>query len=812
MLASRRRIPIAWALILPLLVPAGAPADDGKPIRLITQEVHLVNPRHMVVKSGASDVLFSSPDARHLAYVTQQGGRYVVAVDGVEGKPYDLIQLPLLFSSDSQRLAYVAGIIRQGKLSWHLVVDGVEGKGYDGVVLPRYENTASAAGAARVFESGIEVTPGPRAPGAAHVFSPDSRHIAFIAIRDEQPAPSAGSAVGSGFVVRPDGYLITCAHVLRSAAAIQVVIGGKTYSAALVARDDLHDLALLKVEARGLPTLPLGDSERVASGDEVRVLGYPLASELGDSAKIFRGKVSGGVSQTDPNLIQTDAAVNPGNSGGPLVNDRGEVVGIVSAKLAGADVGKHGVAIPTNTLRVLLRSRQIETDAGPTPAKLEGAGLFKKVAPAVAMVRISTKEDLVRSNQHAHAKQFIVIDGVAGPEFDEVFANSVIFSPDSARLAYSASDGSGVCAVVDGKSQRRYERLRALTFSPDSKRLAYVATVGTRVRVVLDGNEGQEYLWVGAGPSLRSGPVFSPDSQRLAYVGSRDMGPGDLKLFVVVHGPVGQVREVGPPHGGTPGPPVFSPDGRRLAYAVLGDSSGGSERNWRVVVDGREEKAFPVASIPIDEFAMPVFSPDSRRLAYTVSYKAPPAGEVCWRVVVDGQEEKEYSAGSFGLRPGDFSMPLFSPDGKHVAYQAAQGGTGNSRKRECFVVRNGVEGKHYGGTHFLVFSPDSSHCAYMAAAPPRMVLDGKEGKIYERVALPVFSPDGRHLAYQASERGARSQNGRTRAWRIVVDGVEGEVYDYPDRLRQPATPVFDGPDTFHFLAGTVRIDVKITTR
>jgi hypothetical protein len=786
-------------LALAFSFPAQAAASDEKRVRLVTEEVRLVNPAHVIVKSGRDEVIFPSPDARHLAYVARQGGRLVVAVDGVPSGPYDFIQLPLVFSPDSRHLAYVAALISQGKVSWHMVVDGVQGKGYDGIIIPRREGRVP--GARRVFQSGIEVREGPPQPGEPRLFSPNSQRIAYIAIRDEEPVAFVGQAVASGFVVSRDGHIVTCAHALMKAAAIQVIIGGKRYDAAQVATDTEKDLALVKIDGRDLPALPLGDSERVAAGDSVRVLGYPLASELGESLKIMSGVVSGTSTQAGRKLVKTDVAVNPGNSGGPLVNDRGEAIGMVSTKLPGAEAGKIGVALASGTVLDLLRAHKVRPEPASNATKLDGAALFKKAAPAIVMVRISTREELVRGNRHAKAKRFVVVDGVAGPEHDEVFADELMFSPDSSGIAYTASDGRGVFAVVDDKPQRPHERLGRLTFSPDGKRLVYVVTESGRQRVVLDGREGSEYIWLAAGPSFNSGPIFSADSQRLAYVGPRDVG--GYKFFTVVHGPNGEVKELEAP--GIPGPPVFSPDSQHLAYAVsnkASDESAGA--NWHVVVDGREEKGYRVLSTPIDEFNMPVFSRDSHRLAYAVNYEG--AGKrPSWRVVIDGHEEKEYAEGAFGFRPGDFSMPIFSPDSRHVAYHAAQGIAGMSRKRECFVVRDGIEGKDYGGTHFLVFSPDSQHLAYVAAAPAVMVVDGNEGKKYDRIGRPVFSPDSAHLAYYA---GAAAD---TRSWRIVVDGVEGEVYNYPARMREPPPPVFDGPDALHFLAGKVRVDVKIIT-
>lgn len=143
---------------------------------------------------------------------------------------------------------------------------------------------------------------------------------------------------GSGFVVRPNGYIVTNSHVVETARQIKVHLpDGDTYNARLVGRDEVSDLAVLKISADGLPTATLGNSTKLRVGDWVMTMGNALALKGGPTVTL--GIVSGldrtlrAEEDTFYGLIQTDAAINTGNSGGPLVNLDGEVVGINQATL-----------------------------------------------------------------------------------------------------------------------------------------------------------------------------------------------------------------------------------------------------------------------------------------------------------------------------------------------------------------------------------------------------------------------------------------------------------------------------------------------
>lgn len=165
---------------------------------------------------------------------------------------------------------------------------------------------------------------------------------------------------GTGFIIEPDGYILTNHHVVENATKVQVKVNGKDdYDAKIVGRDPASDLALLKIEGKTpFPTVTLGDSDRIRVGDWVMAIGDPLSFEKTVTVGVVSGKGRwAGLSQATSsfeNLIQTDAAINFGNSGGPLLNTAGEVVGINTA-IANPRLAQNiGFAVPVNVARRLL--------------------------------------------------------------------------------------------------------------------------------------------------------------------------------------------------------------------------------------------------------------------------------------------------------------------------------------------------------------------------------------------------------------------------------------------------------------------------
>ena len=162
------------------------------------------------------------------------------------------------------------------------------------------------------------------------------------------------SGAGSGVIISSDGYILTCAHVVSGASNITVSIGDKDYPATLVGEDTTSDIAVVKVDATGLTPATVGNSDNLKVGESVMAVGNPLG-ELGGtvtsgivSALNRSVSIQGSSSVNTMSLIQMDASVSPGNSGGGLFNMNGELVGIVNAKSSDSDAEGLGFAIPVN--------------------------------------------------------------------------------------------------------------------------------------------------------------------------------------------------------------------------------------------------------------------------------------------------------------------------------------------------------------------------------------------------------------------------------------------------------------------------------
>ena len=162
------------------------------------------------------------------------------------------------------------------------------------------------------------------------------------------------SGAGSGVIISSDGYILTCAHVVDGASTITVTIGDKDYTATLVGEDTTSDIAVIKIDADGLTPATVGNSDGLKVGQSVMAVGNPLG-ELGGTvtggmiSALNRSVTIQGTSSTNTmSLIQMDASVSPGNSGGGLFNMSGELVGIVNAKSSSSDAEGLGFAIPIN--------------------------------------------------------------------------------------------------------------------------------------------------------------------------------------------------------------------------------------------------------------------------------------------------------------------------------------------------------------------------------------------------------------------------------------------------------------------------------
>ena len=234
------------------------------------------------------------------------------------------------------------------------------GNGGHKVVIQQVERSDSSAASdsADAAADGTTVSSGMTTAQVAKMVSPS-----VVVITTEQVVYSqwswygqsqVESGAGSGVIISSDGYILTCDHVVSGASNITVTIGDDDYTATVVGEDSTSDVAVLKIDANGLTPAVVGDSDTLTVGDNVLAVGNPLG-ELGGtvtsgivSALTRSVSIQSSGSLNTMSLVQMDASVSPGNSGGGLFNMNGELVGVVNAKSSDSDAEGLGFAIPIN--------------------------------------------------------------------------------------------------------------------------------------------------------------------------------------------------------------------------------------------------------------------------------------------------------------------------------------------------------------------------------------------------------------------------------------------------------------------------------
>ena len=256
-----------------------------------------------------------------------------------------------------------------------------------------------------------------------------------------QPREQKGS--GSGVIIRPDGYIVTNNHVVSGATSINVTLNDNSqYEATVVGTDPATDVAIIKIDAQNLPAIPLGDSDQLRLGEWVLAIGSPLGAQL--RGTITAGIVSAkGRSMPDgsgefkiESFIQTDAAVNPGNSGGALVNKKGELVGINTAIVSqtGSYTG-YSFAVPVNIVKRVA-------------ADLIDFGSVKRAMLGITMQPVSTLDKKIQEDLKLNSMNGVYIVEVSkGSAAEEagLKQGDVIIAIDGQRI----SDGASVQEKVN---------------------------------------------------------------------------------------------------------------------------------------------------------------------------------------------------------------------------------------------------------------------------------------------------------------------------------------------------------------------------
>jgi serine protease Do len=209
-------------------------------------------------------------------------------------------------------------------------------------------------------------------------------------------AGESGMWSGTGFFINDAGLIVTNRHVVKGATTLVVMVDGKRTPAEVVKIDEEQDLALVKLKTvtAKTPFVQLAKADNPGDGAECTVLGFPMLDQLGGSIKVTRGIVSSGNARDEGADVMTDAKVNPGNSGGPMLDRYGNVLGVVTMKTANAAFqDSYGMAISAGKVRKFLAKNKVTVDAAaPGAAGLSAEEIAAKVKPATVCIICTGKD------------------------------------------------------------------------------------------------------------------------------------------------------------------------------------------------------------------------------------------------------------------------------------------------------------------------------------------------------------------------------------------------------------------------------------
>ena len=274
------------------------------------------------------------------------------------------------------------------------------------------------------------------------------------------------SGAGSGVIISDDGYILTCAHVVDGASNVTVTVGDTDYTATVVGSDTASDVAVLKIDAEGLTPAVVGDSDALAVGESVMAVGNPLGNLSGT---VTNGIVSAlnrdvSIQSNDGSvlnltLIQTNASISPGNSGGGLFNMAGELVGIVNAKSEDSGAEGLGFAIPINTAIAIAQDLQ---ENG-----------YVSGRPYLGITYVAVTDESTAQQLGVNAYGIYVVDVVSGSSADKagLQPGDRIVSIDGSEIA-SRDD---VTSIID---QHTAGDTISITVARDGQMVTVSATLG----------------------------------------------------------------------------------------------------------------------------------------------------------------------------------------------------------------------------------------------------------------------------------------------------------------------------------------------
>lgn len=320
---------------------------------------------------------------------------------------------------------------------------------------------------------------------------------------DEGPQTREQQGSGSGVIIRPDGYIVTNNHVVANATKVQVTLNNnKVYDAKVIGTDPATDVALIKIDAQGLQTLPFGDSDQLRLGEWVLAVGSPLGYQLRSTITAGIVSAKGRSMAHDPrernnggiqieSFIQTDAAVNPGNSGGALVNKTGELVGINTAIVSqtGAYSG-YSFAVPVNIVKKVVED-------------LIDFGSVKRAVLGIAMSDLS--EGLAKNLKYDSVDDMLKKLKLSSPE--GVYITEVAKGSSADKAGMKEGD---VIVAIDGTDVKSGSavKVKVNTFHPGDK---------AKVKIIRDGKE-KELEVTFQGSSTENGTVVG--NGEIAFFGT----------------------------------------------------------------------------------------------------------------------------------------------------------------------------------------------------------------------------------------------------------------------------------------------------